>query len=109
MAGGARLRSRSSAVPVAASLLVALVVTGFATRGPAAGLAITGLLAVLVGVLAVSLGRARWALIGSRRTAAVVALAGVLAFLLGAFLEARTAHAADSAASPFSTEQTSPA
>lgn len=88
MAGGARPQVRSRGVPIAASVLVALTATGFATKGPAGGLAITGLLAVLVGALAAPLGRARWLLIGCRRTAALVALAGVVAFLLGAVMEA---------------------
>ena len=103
MAGGARSQPRGRALPLAGLVFVALGATGFVTRGPAAGLAITGLLAVLVGLVAASLGHARWALIGSRRAAVVVALAGVAVFLLGAVVEARTAQGADS----FSSEQSS--
>ena len=87
MAGAARSQTRSRGVPVAAAILLALGAACFAARGPAGGLAIAGLLAVLVGVLAASLGRARWVFIGGRRTATVVALAGIIAFVLGAVLE----------------------
>jgi hypothetical protein len=83
-------RSPHRALPVAASAALLLVVAGAATHGPASGLAIAGLLALLVGILAVAAGRARWAFIADRRTAAVVALVGILVFLAGAVVEART-------------------
>lgn len=105
MVDGARSRAGSRGLRVAVSALVALGAAGFATRGAAGGLAIAGLLAVLVGVLAASLGGTRWALIGSRRVAAVVALAGVVAFLLGAVVEARTGQGGDSADSSFTSGQ----
>ena len=103
MAGGARSQPRWRGLPVAGAILVGVSTAGFATKGPAGGLAIAGLLAVLVGLAAASLGHSRWALIGSRRVAAVVALAGVVAFVVGAVVEARTAQGADP--SSFSSEQ----
>lgn len=106
MADGARSQPRRKGPPVAGAVLVGVSVTGFATRGPAGGLAIAGLLAVVVGLVAASLGRARWMSICSRRTAAVVAIAGVLAFLVGALVEARAAQAGNSAS--FSSEESSP-
>lgn len=107
MTAGARFHAHSRGLPIAGpiagSILLGVAAAGFATRGLAGGLAIAGLLAVLVGLVAASLGRARWVFIGSRRTAAVVALAGVLAFLAGVLVEARTAQDADSAS--FTLEQ----
>jgi hypothetical protein len=76
---------------VAGSAALVLIAAGVATHGPASGLAIAGLLALLVGILAAAAGRAPWALVADRRTAAVVAAVGVLAFVAGAVVEARTA------------------
>lgn len=90
MAVPAPSRGPHRALPVAGSVAVLLVAVGAATRGPASGLAIAGLLALLVGILAVAVGRARWVFIADRRTAAAVALVGVLVFLAGAVVEART-------------------
>lgn len=90
MAVPAPTRGPHRALPVAGSAALLLVAAGAAIHGPASGLAIAGLLALLVGILAVAAGRARWVFIADRRTAAVVALAGVLVFLAGAVVEAGT-------------------
>ncbi len=83
-------------LPVAASALVVLVAMGIVTHGPAGGLSVAGLLALLVAVPAAAIGRARWAHIGSRRVAAAIAVLGVAAFLAGAVVETRAMPAADS-------------
>lgn len=103
MAVPVRSRARGVLLPSACATLLALVAAGTLTRGPAAGLAIAGLLAVLTGVLAVAAGGARWAHIGSRRMAAAVAAVGVVAFLAGAVVESRTAAVTE--ASPVSADQ----
>jgi MFS superfamily sulfate permease-like transporter len=97
MAVPAPTRAPHRALPVAGSVAVLVVAVGVATHGPASGLAVAGLLALLVGILAVAAGRARWAFIADRRTAAVVAAVGVLVFLTGAVVEARTTAVAPAA------------
>ena len=96
MASGAPPHPRRPILPLAASTLSVLVALGVVTHGPAGGLSIAGLLAVLVAVPAAAVGRARWAHIGSRRVAAAIAVLGVVAFLAGAVAETRTLPASDS-------------
>ena len=100
MASSARPPARRAALPIAGAALLALIAVGIAVRGPAGGLSIAGLLAVLVAVPAAAIGRVRWAHIGSRRVAAGIAVIGVAVFLVGAVAETRAMPAAHSV--PFS-------
>ncbi|MCA0146260.1 DUF1524 domain-containing protein [Blastococcus sp. LR1] len=81
-----------SAVPIAgrravlagvAVLALFIVVGGAAAGGLPGVLVMAGLIALLVGVVAALRGHARWAFIGTRRVAGIVAAAGLVAVLVG--------------------------
>ena len=76
-------RSRWLVPGVVASFVLLLVVLGAASQGLAGALAMLGLSALLLGAGAAIAGRAHWAFIGSRRVAALVATAGIVALAVG--------------------------
>jgi hypothetical protein len=91
------------AIAIAGAVLAALlVIAGFASGGFSGGLIMAGLMSLLLGVGAAIAGRARWAFIASRKTAGIVAAAGLVALIVGG---ATAPPAATSTASSMSQEQ----
>jgi uncharacterized protein DUF1524/excalibur calcium-binding domain-containing protein len=95
--------SRMTVVRAAvAALMLALVVAGAATGGFPGVLMTVGFVVLLVGIGAVVVGQARWALIASRGVAAGVLAAGVVVLLIGG----ATAPATEPVANTTSAEPT---
>ena len=87
-----------------AACAVLFLLSGLVAGGPAGVLLALGIMVLLLGVGALAFGRARWARIGGRRTAGLVAAAGlVVTVAAGAMLPApRTTTAAPAPPAPSS-------
>jgi hypothetical protein len=98
-------RNRATVVrAVAAAVVLLLVVVGAASSGFSGALIMAGLAVFLLGLGALLVGRARWALIASRAVGGVVAAVGVVALIAGGLAAPDTAPAA-ATSSPASTSR----
>jgi hypothetical protein len=98
----AKRRSRGRFfVGLAVGLAAIVLLSGLAAGGLAGMLMAAGIVLLCLGLGALAVGRARWARISGRRTATVVAVAGLAAAVLGG-LTAPTPRAAPVAAAPSS-------
>ena len=91
-----------------AALALLFMIVGLATQGPSGGLLMIGLVALIVGLVAVVRGQARWALVASRGIGGAVAGAGLVALTLGGALAPSPAPTVASSRQPIAAPTSTP-